>query len=394
MTENAEPTSEAPAPETVAVARRSFKDISRLYAGWIICLGLGFVILASLLVTLCSHPLQMHVPKKFEQTVPRKTVPTLDMKPNTPPPSPLSSVMPTTSPIPQQSFMVMTPAVVGPKKPEPTSIVITSVVPPLKNNIPTSREKPFADHHLAHFDRPVIAIVIDDMGLDRRRSLQAVNLPVPVTLAFMPYAQDAEKQTEQARQNGHELIVHMPMEPDDLAHNNPGPNALLLKNGEAENMRRLDKNLTAFTGFIGINNHMGSALTSNRAAITPVLQDLKEKGLWFLDSKTDARSVAANVADEIGLPFASRDVFLDNVNSTAAVLQQLRETEAVARHKGYAIAIGHPKDGTIAALQSWMRDAESRGFILVPLSTIIAARFPNAIVPKYAKVNAAKIAGN
>ena len=377
MANNASPPDTENATEntvTGAAPRRSLRQFIHDSAGWLVFAVLFMLAIIGLCVSLSSRPLQIHEPKSFEQTVPRKVVP-VPVTENTWPTPPNMTVAP-----PQQTTMTVMPAVVPPKKPEPISVV-TSYAAPSKIEL----TKHVADHHLAHFDQPVIAIVIDDMGLDRRHSTAAVNLPGPITLSYMPYAQQIEKQAEQAQANGHELIVHMPMEPDDLTHNNPGPDALLIKNGEAENVRRLDKNLTAFTGFIGINNHMGSAFTANRAAITPVLQDLKQRGLWFLDSKTDARSVAADIANDIGLPYATRDVFLDNINSRDAVLKQLHETEEVARRKGYAIAIGHPKEGTMTALQNWTHDVQARGFTLVPLSTIIAARFPDAVVPRYAK---------
>jgi polysaccharide deacetylase 2 family uncharacterized protein YibQ len=246
-------------------------------------------------------------------------------------------------------------------------------------SVPVQAENP-------QFKAPVIAIVIDDMGLDRRHSAQIVALATPITVAYMPYAEQLAQQTSQAWRAGHELMVHMPMEPGNLAQNNPGPDALLVKNGADENVRRLNKNLDSFQGYMGINNHMGSAFTVNRAAITPIMQVLKQKGVWFLDSKTDGRSLAGIVAGEMGVPFAVRDVFLDNVNSKDYVLKQLAETERVARQKGYAVAIGHPRSGTVQALAEWLPRLAERHIRVVPLSSIIHARFPKAPVPQYARM--------
>jgi polysaccharide deacetylase 2 family uncharacterized protein YibQ len=386
MTENTE--IDADSGANPGDAKRSLKAVLRAYAGWLVFSGLMLAVVCGLCIALFSQSLQINAPSDVRSTVPRKVVPL----PETHSAWPGQTVAVLTPP---QTPMTMPPAVEPAKKPEPivTAVAVPSpVVMPAASTSKPPTLKSLDDRHSAHFKTPVIAIVIDDMGLDRRHSNQMVDLPAAITLAYMPYAQQVGKQTDAARQNGHELIVHMPMEPDDLAHNNPGPDALLIKNGEAENVRRLDKNLMAFSGYMGINNHMGSALTSDRTSIMPILHDLKNRGLWFLDSKTDARSVAANVASEIDLPYASRDVFLDNVNSRDAVLKQLQQTEWVARHKGYAIAIGHPKEGTVTALQAWVNDVQNRGFVLVPLSTIIAARFPNAAVPRYAKVNNARLA--
>ena len=234
--------------------------------------------------------------------------------------------------------------------------------------------------------RPQIAIVIDDMGLNRRNSNAVSSMKTAFTLAYLPYAENLAQQTAAARQNGHELIVHMPMEPDDLKRNNPGPDALLMSNAPEENVRRLDKNLASFTGYIGINNHMGSRMTADASQITPILRDLKQRGLWFLDSRTIGNSVAGKIAGQLGVPYVVRDVFLDNVASVPAILQQLRQAEAIAKKRGYAVAIGHPHDATIAALKQWAPTIEAKGFELVSLSTIIAERFPNADVPQYAMI--------
>lgn len=230
-----------------------------------------------------------------------------------------------------------------------------------------------------------IVIVIDDMGLNIRNSHRAVALPAPVTLAYLPYADNLATQTKQASASGHELIVHMPMEPDNVKSNNPGPNALLTSLPVEENVARLKKNLDKFDGYIGLNNHMGSRMTANPAMMRPLLQAVKERGLWFLDSRTIGNSVAGKIAGQLGIPYAERDVFLDNVASVAAVMTQLRQTEQVARKKGYAIAIGHPHDATLAALQAWLPEARERGFQIVPLSAIISQRFPSVQMHRYAK---------
>lgn len=234
--------------------------------------------------------------------------------------------------------------------------------------------------------RPKIAIVIDDMGLNRVNSRRMVALSHALTLAYLPYAEQLPDQTAQARARGHELIVHVPMEPDNVKQNNPGPNALLTTNTPEENLARLEKDLSRFEGYIGLNNHMGSQFTSNETALRPVLERMKQKGLWFLDSRTIGNSVGGKIAREIGLPYATRDVFLDNVESVAAVTMQLKAAEAVARKRGFAIAIGHPHNATIAALDAWLQTIEQRGFELVPLSAVIAARYPNANVPRYAQI--------
>lgn len=223
-------------------------------------------------------------------------------------------------------------------------------------------------------DRPMIAIVIDDMGLDRRRSTRTVALPGPLTMAYLAYAKDLPAQTARARAAGHELMLHMPMEPSIDA--DPGPNVLRV-NAKAEQIRaHMDDALGRFTGFIGVNNHMGSRFTANETAMRVMLGTLNSRGLLFLDSLTTARSVARRVGQKLGLPVVARDVFLDNDNSPDEVLIRLAETERVARKHGSAIAIGHPRDHTIEVLQIWLQTVREKGFDLVPLSAVAKHRLP------------------
>ena len=151
----------------------------------------------------------------------------------------------------------------------------------------------------------------------------------------------------------------------------PGPNALLSGQQEDKILERLRWALDQFPAYIGINNHMGSRFTTDSAGMAVVLGELKRRGLMFLDSRTTGSSVGHRLALEIGVPFAERNVFLDNDNDLLKVQAQLRELEAVARKSGQAVAIGHPRDATIQALAQWLPGLEGRGFQLVPLSAVV-----------------------
>jgi len=218
--------------------------------------------------------------------------------------------------------------------------------------------------------RPMIALVIDDMGLDRRRSARAIALPGPVTLSFLPYAEELAAQTAQARARGHELLVHVPMEPLG-AGNNPGPDALTVGLGSDEIAARLRRDLARFDGFVGINNHMGSRFTGYTPGMAAVMAELRARGLLWLDSRTTAASVGVALAREYEVPHVERDVFLDNNPALAAVQRQLADLEQVARRHGAAIAIGHPKDNTLDALSAWLPTLSERGFVLVPLTHLV-----------------------
>lgn len=220
--------------------------------------------------------------------------------------------------------------------------------------------------------RPMIAVVIDDLGVDRKRSEKVIPLRAPLTLAWMTYAQDLPRQTREAHNRGHELLVHVPMQPQGDSWD-PGPDVLEVNVHPEENRRRLDWGLERFDGFVGINNHMGSRYTGDRVGMRIVMEELKKRGLLFLDSVTTEKSVGPDLARSYGVPFAARNVFIDNEQSVGAVLAQLQKAEAYARKHGSAIAIGHPHDATVEALAQWLPGLDAKGFVLVPVTAIIKA---------------------
>ncbi len=222
--------------------------------------------------------------------------------------------------------------------------------------------------------KPMIAIVIDDMGVDPRRSARVIGLPAPLTTSFLSYAQNLPKQAKAARAAGHELLLHMPMEPSGSGYD-PGPDVLLTAMGEEAIRARLRKSLASFSGYVGINNHMGSKFTADAAAMRVVMRELHADGLLFLDSLTSGRSVGTKVAQAEGVPNLTRDVFLDDDPQPAEIREQLRRVEAHARKTGAAIAIGHPRDTTIEALAAWLPQVKAEGFQLVPLSALAKSKY-------------------
>lgn len=215
-----------------------------------------------------------------------------------------------------------------------------------------------------------IVIIIDDMGLARSHTRSVMDLPAPLTLAFLPYAENLAEFTEPAKAKGHELIIHVPMEA--MGGNNLGPAGLKNSMSEEQLKSTLETHIfPSFEGYVGINNHMGSRLTQNAAAMGWIMEELKKRGLYFVDSKTIGSSVAARSARDHGIPYAERDVFLDHYDSPDSVLKALNELERVARRKGVGIAIGHPKSHTIAALKKWMPGMRDRGLELVPASAVL-----------------------
>ncbi len=274
--------------------------------------------------------------------------------------------MPAPTPTPVQTAVVVPPpqeALVRPLKPEAPRPEAPTVPAWIRYAVPAPPKDA----------RPRIAIVIDDLGLDRRRTERAIALPGPLTLSFLAYAGDLPRQAEAAHRGGHELMLHVPMEPVGKVLDT-GPNELDVGLSQEELLQRLRWDLGRFDGYVGINNHMGSKFTSDSASMRPVMEELHRRGLLFLNSRTIGSTTGIDLARELGVPHAGRDVFLDNDVTTTAISAQFVELERIAKRNGSAIAIGHPHDQTMDVLQKWLDEAPGRGFVLVPVSTIVRER--------------------
>jgi polysaccharide deacetylase 2 family uncharacterized protein YibQ len=220
---------------------------------------------------------------------------------------------------------------------------------------------------------PFVAIVIDDAGLDRRGTQRAIKLPGPITLSFMSYAADLSEQAAAARAAGHEVMLHLPMEPLDAKRHNPGPNALYVNLDAVELQRRLDWHLDRFSGYVGVNNHMGSRFTADAARMTQVMEALGRRQVFWLDSLSGPSSAGPALARNRGLDAAERDLFLDDDRSPG-IGHELAAMERIARARGDVIAIGHPHASTLTALETWMASAKAKGFSVVPVSTVLLRR--------------------
>ena len=214
-----------------------------------------------------------------------------------------------------------------------------------------------------------VALVIDDLGHDVAdlRPLEA--LGVPVTYSVLPYEQQTSEVVAELRRRKAEILLHLPMEPRN--GENPGPGALLQGMSDGELRQRTEEALKAVPGAVGVNNHMGSLLSSEQGPMTTVLGVLAERGLFFLDSRTSADSVGYKVALGLGVPAAERQVFLDGEATPEAIHTQLQRLLALARTRGAAIAIGHPHPETLAALTREVPKAKADGFEFVPVSYLL-----------------------
>ncbi|AMW35274.1 divergent polysaccharide deacetylase family protein [Haematospirillum jordaniae] len=263
---------------------------------------------------------------------------------------------------------------VAPLLPVPHSAKEKAALPQTrKPEVKTASLPSGSSHPRSPHSTVFVAIVIDDMGVDQVRSRRVIDLPGPLTTSFLTFSRDLKSQARSAAAAGHELMMHMPMEPKGKV--SPGPDALLVRMGKEEIAGRVHNMLDRMENYVGINNHQGSRFTENEAGLKVVMTALKQRRLFFLDSRTSGQSVGGRVAEEAGVRTIDRDIFLDHENRPGYVERQLALTEDLAKRRGYAIAIGHPRDATIAALRRWLPTLSSKGIALVPVSKLIDMRY-------------------
>lgn len=219
---------------------------------------------------------------------------------------------------------------------------------------------------------PRVVLVFDDVGLDPRGFEALMELPGPLTLSFLPYADDVQGKVNRALAAGNDILLHLPMEPAGDA--DPGPDALTLSMRPPALFTALSQNLSRFDGYSGVNNHMGSKLTRDEQAMKRILAYLDRRGLFFLDSLTSGESRASVAGIAVGAEVLVRDVFLDAEPGEAAVRRQLALAERIAEETGYVIAIAHPRPDTLAVVGPWLTTAPARGFRLETITALRGAR--------------------
>lgn len=214
-----------------------------------------------------------------------------------------------------------------------------------------------------------VALVIDDLGRDVADVERLERLGVAITYAVLPFESRTADVVAALRRHGAEFLLHLPMEPSNGA--DPGPGALRGAMAADELARATLRALRAVPGAAGVNNHMGSRLSADRRAMDAVLAVIGSRGLYFLDSRTSAESVAYAAARALEVPAAQRQVFLDPDPRPEAVRYQFRRLLEAARDRGAAIAIGHPHPDTVAVLEEEVPLAVERGYRFVPVSYLL-----------------------
>jgi len=189
------------------------------------------------------------------------------------------------------------------------------------------------------------AIVIDDFGNGMDGTEQMMNLPFPITVAVMPFLPTTERDAEEAYYKGHEVIVHMPMEPFTGRKSWLGPGAITCDLTDEEIRERVRAAIDNVPHAVGVSNHMGSKATSSERVMENVLAVCKERGLYFLDSHTNYRSIVGRTAQKMGVRSTDNQLFLDDVKDSALIMRQLQLLGKLVEEKGTGIAIGHVGGG-------------------------------------------------
>ena len=221
---------------------------------------------------------------------------------------------------------------------------------------------------------PVIGIIIDDVGHNLVRGRRLIALPAPVALAILPHTQSAQRLASEAGAAGKTVILHQPME--NGAALPIGQGGLYAEMDRAELEATLQANLNSFIPIQGLNNHMGSRLTSERDAMDWVMQVLSARGLFFIDSRTSPDTQAAFAAQAQGVRHLSRDVFLDNERTAVAIDAAFQRALALARKQGTALIIGHPYPETLDYLEQQLPDLErEEGVKVVSVEELLARKY-------------------
>ncbi len=217
--------------------------------------------------------------------------------------------------------------------------------------------------------RPKVAIIIDDMGYDYSIDEAFLQLEAPISYAFLPFAPNTRRLSCIAAQRGRDVLVHLPLEPENGAID-PGPGVLRLDMDFNTTLSILRKDLEAVPCATGVNNHMGSRYTADQHAMKVILSEIRRRGMFFIDSRTTTKTVAFRTAVKLGVPAGERAVFLDHMQSQKAVRHELSRLVSVAYSRGSAIAIGHPVKVTLEVLYHELPALQKRVRI-VPVHLLI-----------------------
>lgn len=220
-------------------------------------------------------------------------------------------------------------------------------------------------------ERVKVAILMDDLGINLKRGIAAINLDIPISVAIIPGEQHATDLMRFAHEKQREILIHMPMEPVSYPKNNPGPLGLFISQTDEEIIANTQHLIELIPYATGGNNHMGSEFTRHSDKMDLVLTEMGKSHLFFVDSLTISDSVAHQEAKRLGVPTTIRDRFLDNEREVEKISAQLEGLVALAKKNGHAIGICHPYPETILALELFAQQIDLLNIEIVALAQLV-----------------------
>ena len=218
---------------------------------------------------------------------------------------------------------------------------------------------------------PRIALLVTGFGLPDAPSPDLLNdLPPPVSVAYGAYGRSLQDGVSNARAKGHEVLLQIPLEPNNYPTEDPGPHTLLTTLPPEENLKRLQWLMSRYTGYVGVTNHMGAKFEVTQASLAPVFEELKRRGLLYVDDGSVKEPTASRVADAIGLDYSEASVQIDG-QSAAEIVKQLGQLESLAMQQGAVIGVVRATPATIKQIVEWAGKLEAKGIKLVPVSAAV-----------------------
>lgn len=251
---------------------------------------------------------------------------------------------------------------------EPVAKIPTFEIYPQKDIPPEKKSIKVPPPHKKQL--PQVAIIIDDLGYDRKLAEKLCKLNAVFTFSILPYSPFQDSIAKLATAGGLEIMLHLPMEPIEYPAVNPGPGTLLTSMTPDQLIHQLKENLKAVPGIKGVNNHMGSKMTAESSQMYQIFSVLKKRNLYFVDSRTTSQTLCKSSARLFQIPFAQRDVFLDHLQDAKFIHKQIKELVRIARRNGYAVGIGHPHLITYNILREMLPEIQKE-VKLVPASAIV-----------------------
>lgn len=214
-----------------------------------------------------------------------------------------------------------------------------------------------------------VVIIVGGLGLSQTGTQYAIKtLPDEITLAFASNGNSLQRWMQEARRDGHEILLQIPFEPFDYPANDPGAGTLTVEAGEQANLADLHKAMARITNYTGITNFMGGRFLADPDALEPIMRDIAQRGIMFVDDGTSARSLTDKFAKTLGIPFATSDMVLDGTQERGYILSKLDDLERTARRNGTAIGVASAFDVSIDAIATWAEEAKTRGIEIVSAS--------------------------